>query len=107
MEEIIEETKVWSWGIKFTDVLEMYNGPTLLNLKNDLLEQVNFGKRLVTRLDLSHMDTIVLLFRDKEHAELYEMGFRQGYEIAMDPEAYLQSIKSLWKDMHKEKGGEE
>lgn len=95
--EITEETKVWSWGIKFTDVPELYNGPTLLNLKNDLLKQVKFGERLVTRLDLSHLDTIVLLFRNKEHAELYEMGFKQGYNVAADPQAYLQEIKDLWK----------
>ena len=99
---ITEETKVWSWGIKLTDTPELYNGPTLLNLKNDLLEKINFGKRLATRLDLSHLDTIVLLFRNKEHAELYEMGFKQGYSVGADPEEYLQEIKDLWEKMNSE-----
>ena len=96
------ETKVWSWGIKLTDAPELHNGPTLLNLKNDLLEKVNYGNRLVTRLDLSHLDTIVLLFKNKEHAELYEMGFKQGYNVGADPEEYLQEIKDLWEKMTQE-----
>jgi hypothetical protein len=105
----MSETKVWSWGIKFGDGadIELYNGAQLLNLKDDLLEKFHFGEKLVTRLDLSHLDTIVFLFKDREQAEVYELAFKMGVTVGSDPISYNQGIKDLWEEMDAEHGDAE
>jgi hypothetical protein len=104
----MSETKVWSWGMKFVDGgLDLYKEPQLLNLKDKFLKQIHFGEKLCTRLDLTHVNTIVMLFKNKDHAELYQMGFCHRSMIGDDPEEYYEDILHFAKELDLERDGED
>lgn len=72
--------KVWTLPLRYAEdkVWEHSKNPLELEFKEELLEDMKFGEVPVIEMTLIPKRTILLLFKDKNDADLYLLGFKFG-----------------------------
>ena len=98
----MSKTKVWTWGIKMGKDQKTYALPEPMEMEYDdeILENMKFGERPLIECYMSHLSSVMWLFRNEDAAICYQSGYRLGqYMNHDDGEEFWRSQIDVYIDL--------